>query len=59
MFFTVLFILKIKRYINHDTNYLLDDMSKKYQSEQKKKRKEKLQQLVNPLDEFYALSRNE
>lgn len=34
-------------------------MSKKYQNEQKRKRKEKLEQLINPLDEFYALSRNE
>lgn len=33
-------------------------MNKKYQSEQKKKRKEKLQQLVDT-NEFYSLSRNE
>jgi len=33
-------------------------MVKKYQSEQKKRRKEKLKQLVNT-DEFYYLSRNE
>jgi hypothetical protein len=58
VFFTVLFILLIKKYIKYDTNYLLDNMSKKYQSEQRKKRIEKLQQLVNT-DEFYFLSRNE
>jgi hypothetical protein len=26
MFFTALFILLIKKYINYDTNYLLDDI---------------------------------
>jgi len=52
------FIYKIKIYINHETHYLLDNMDKEYKSEQKKKRKEKLQQIVNT-DEFYHLSRNE
>ena len=57
MFSTTLFY-KIKIYINNETHYLLDNMDKEYKSEQKKKRKEKLQQLVNT-DEFYHLSRNE